>query len=123
MPVAGKLEKPLIIEQGATFRKRFTWKAGTPPVAVNISNYLARMQIKDKKGGTSIIDLTEANERVIRDGPNGIIDLFISATDTEALTFEGKAVFDLELEEQSTNFVRRLIEGKVQLSTEVTTLP
>ena len=30
---------------------------------------------------------------------------------------------DLELEEQTTNFVRRLVEGDVTLSTEVTTIP
>lgn len=122
MSIAAQLKNPLVIEQGATFKKRFTWKAGTPPVAIDISNYLGRMQIKDKKGGASIIDLTEANGRVIRDGSNGIIDLLISATDTEALTFTGTAFFDLELEEQTTGFVRRLVEGKVKLSTEVTTI-
>ncbi len=122
MATAAKLPTPLIVEQGATFNKRFTWKAGSPAVPVDISNYLARMQIKDKKGGTSLVDLTEANGRITRDGPNGIIDLTILATDTEAFTWK-KGVFDLELEEQTTNFVRRLVEGDVELSTEVTTIP
>lgn len=36
----------LLIEQGATFRKTLTWKAGTPPVPVNLTGCTARMQMR-----------------------------------------------------------------------------
>jgi hypothetical protein len=121
MPIAAQVAT-LVIEQGASFTKRYTWKAGSPAAPVDISNYVARMQIKDKKGGTEILLLTEANGRLINGGAAGTIDLALDEAATLSLTFKGEAFFDLELEEQSTNFVRRLVEGRAVLSLEVTTV-
>ncbi len=121
MPIAAQVST-LVIEQGAEFTKRYTWKAGSPAVPVDISGWVARMQIKDKKGGTSIIDLTEGNGRLINGGAAGTIDLVIIPADTLALTFKGEAFFDLELVETSSGFVRRLVEGRAVLSLEVTTI-
>lgn len=41
---AAKLK--LVIEQGATFRKTLTWKAGTPSVPVDLTGCTARMHIR-----------------------------------------------------------------------------
>lgn len=121
MPIAAQVST-LVIEQGAEFTKRYTWKAGSPASPVDITNWVARMQIKDKKGGTEILPLTEANGRLINGGAAGTIDLVIVPADTLALTFKGEAFFDLELQEISTGFVRRLVEGRAVLSLEVTTI-
>ncbi len=121
MPIAAQVST-LVIERGADFTKRYTWKAGSPAVAVDISNWTARMQIKDKKGGASLIDLTEGNGRLINGGAAGTIDLALDEAATLSLTFKGEAFFDLELEENTTGFVRRLVEGRAVLSDEVTTL-
>ncbi len=122
MPIAAQVAT-LVIEQGANFTKRYTWKAGSPAAPVDITNYAARMQIKDKKGGTEILLLTDGNGRLTLGGAAGTIDLALDEATTLALTFKGEAFFDLELRELSTGFIRRLVEGRAVLSLEVTTAP
>ncbi len=121
MPIAAQVSN-LVIEQGANFTKRYTWKAGSPASPVDITGWVARMQIKDKKGGTEILLLTEGNGRLINGGAAGTIDLDLDETTTLGLTFKGEEFFDLELQEISTGFVRRLVEGRAVLSLEVTTI-
>lgn len=110
----------LTIYQGSTFSQAFQWKTGNPPTPVNLTGYTARMQIREKlTSPTPIITLTTENGGiVITDAENGSFSLEISATDTAALSFKS-AVYDLEFISPS-GFVRRLFEGGVTLSPEVT---
>lgn len=110
----------LTIYQGSTFSQKFQWKTGSPPVPVNLTGYSARMQIREKlRSPTPIITLTTENGGIIITDPeNGIFSLEISAEDTANLNFRS-AVYDLEFVYPS-GVVRRLIEGSVTLSPEVT---
>lgn len=113
---AGELD--LVIEQGATFQKKLIWQdaSGNP---IDITGYIARMHIREElDSATILVELTTVNGRISLGGSNGEIDLLISASDTEALTFSS-AVYDLELEDTG-GIVTRLVEGKVRLSLEVT---
>lgn len=113
---AGKLN--LIIEQGATFDEVLTWKdANDDPI--NLTNYTARMSIKDDYDGAELLSLTTANQRLVLGGAAGTITFNVSATDTAALTFD-EAIYDLELED-SGGVVERLVEGNVKLNRNVTT--
>lgn len=116
---ASKLK--LEILQGATYRKRLTWKAGTPAVAVDLTGYTARMQVRGEiEDVTFLIELTTENNRITLGGAAGTIDLYISAADTEALTWE-TGVYDLELIAPGLNGdVIRLVSGAVSVSPEVT---
>lgn len=105
----------LLVEQGATFKKRLTWRdKNRRPVP--LVGYTARMQIRPTVASTEVIyELTSANGRIVLTSP-GVIELNISDADTSTLK---AGVYDLELV-SPTGQVIRLIEGKVTVSPEVT---
>lgn len=91
---------------------------------VDMTGYTARMQIKDKVGGT-VLASTEAADTpkdiltVSIDNPNKTITLLVSATDTAAVTWK-KGVYDLELV-SSGGVVTALLTGTISVTKEVTT--
>lgn len=114
---AAKLK--LMIEQGATFRKVLTWKAGTPPTPVDLTGCTARMQMRGTiTDAVPLITLTTENGGIVLGGVAGTIELVITATVTAAITWAA-AVYDLEIVFPSGD-VRRLVYGPVTVSLEVT---
>jgi hypothetical protein len=118
-----------IIEQGSTFQTELIYKDSLG-VPVDLTNYSARMQIRPNPGSPTLYitlsssldpDGTGINLNGL-DGSNprtsGSIGITISAVSSSMFTFD-QAAYDLEL--YSGSFVTRIIEGKVQLSKEVTT--
>ena len=106
------------IEQGATFTRQFRYKdANGDPI--DLSSHGARMEIKDKIGGTRV---TGGFFSTTSDGINitdtNLITLTIPSTTTEAFNFN-TAVYDIEIFTSTT--VIRLLQGKIKLSKEVTT--
>jgi hypothetical protein len=85
----------------------------------DLADYVARMSIKDKVGGTELLSLTTANSRILIDNTTKTITLEIDALDTAAITFK-KGVYDLELESPS-GVVKALMYGNVTVTNEVTT--
>lgn len=108
----------LHIDQGATFTRRFVWKAGEPLEIVDLTGLTARMQIRPTSQGDLLVSLTTENGGITLGGEDGTIDLLISAADTSAFTWT-KAVYDLEIVYPDAR-VRRLLSGNVTLSREVT---
>ena len=107
------------IYQGATFRKRLTWKAGTPAVPVDLTGCTARMQVRSEvESPTPLLDLTTENGGIALGDTAGTVDLLVSDEDTAAIVWES-GVFDLEIEHPSGE-VTRLAEGSVSVSPEVT---
>lgn len=107
------------IYQGATFRKRLTWKAGTPAAPVDLTGCKARMQVRSAvESPTPLLSLTTENDGIALGGTDGTVDLFVSDEDTAGITW-GDGVFDLEIEHPSGE-VTRLAEGSVSVSPEVT---
>lgn len=110
---AGTLD--FVIEQGATFQQVISVAQNN--VAFDLTGYVARMQIrKTVSASTTIADLTSGSGLTI-DGAAGTITVTIAATDTAAMTIE-RAVYDLEIEKDGV--VKRLLQGKITLSYEVT---
>lgn len=122
------------IEQGATvdFRIDYTDSNGD---AVDLTNYEARMQIRNAKGGTTLyaslsssldacgsgLNMTPTSASVTLPKSSGSIGVFISAASSSAFTFD-RAYYDLEIYSGSGNCTRvdRILEGRVKLSKEVT---
>jgi beta-N-acetylhexosaminidase len=76
------------IEKGATFRRTFAYSTRPTPSTtepVDLSTATVTMQIRSRKDNTLIIALTEGDGLTI-DGPNGEVEVFISAIDTAAMT-------------------------------------
>lgn len=130
---AGKYS--FIIEQGATVDFEIVYKNpdGTPVV---LDGYTASMQIKSEPGGTTFASLTgqstdtfsqtASGSYISLKGSNnvtpltsGSIGIYMGHAVTNDFNF-GEAVYDLELE--NDNVKTRLLEGKVQLSKQVTTI-
>lgn len=124
-----------VIEQGATLDLEIVYKdsSGTP---VNLSGYTAAMQIRDTTGGTTlhatltssfgdIYSKTSGSAFLSLSGSNlttsqtsGSIGVYIGHTVTNAFTFN-EGYYDLELTNGQTRV--RLLEGKVQVTKQVTT--
>ena len=123
-----------IIEQGATvdFRIDYTDSNGD---AVDLTNYEARMQIRNAKGGDTLyaslsstldpcgsgLNMTPTSASVTLPKSSGSIGVFISAASSSAFTFD-RAHYDLEIYSGSGACTRvdRILEGRVKLSKEVT---
>jgi hypothetical protein len=86
---------------------------------VDLTDFQARMSIKDKVGGTVLFSLTTANDRIILDDAAKTIQLFISAEDTEAFTWT-KGVYELEMV-TTDDRVSTLLSGAVTVVKEITT--
>ena len=110
------------IYQGATFRKRLRWTnkpAGTP---LDLTGCKARMQARAEIDSTDVLlELTTENGGITLGGTAGTIDLYVGATATAAITWEG-GVFDLEIIHPGAlpDDVTRLAQGTISVSPEVT---
>lgn len=85
----------------------------------DLTDYIARLTIKDRVGGTVLLALTSAAGDIVIDNTAKTITITISATDTADFTWS-KGVYDLEME-SDTGVVTALMAGTVSVSTEVTT--
>jgi hypothetical protein len=106
------------IEQGATFLPPLiTWKDETG-VAINLTGWTARMQIRPNvSSDTILVSLTTENGGITLGGIAGTIQLTMTADATAALTW-ADGEYDLELVNGA--YVKRLLRGKVKVSKEVT---
>jgi hypothetical protein len=121
-----------VIEQGATldFEIEYTDSNGDP---VDLTDYEGRMQIKNAQGGTSYITLSSSlnndgtglnfsGSKNLVPPSSGTIGIFISAHSSSLLDFKD-AVYDLEIVSGSKYpVVTRVLEGKIRLSKEITTV-
>ena len=123
------------IEQGATTDFELVYRdSNSNPV--DLTGYQAKMQLKDSIGGSSTFltlssSLTPDGTGLNLSGSggnnaskpltSGSIGIFISHVTSSNLTF-GTAVYDLEIVSGSGNtaVVTRLLQGKINLSKEVT---
>lgn len=110
-------EYDLIIEQGATLDRTFTWKDSTG-TEVNLTGYTARCQVRRSQAGAEkLLDLTTENGGITLGGIAGTIQLNASAAVTALLS--GFGAYDLELI-SGGGVVKRLLQGKVTFSPNVT---
>jgi hypothetical protein len=84
---------------------------------VDLSGYTARMHIRDKVGGTLLLELTTENGRIEVDDILKEIRRTISADDTADITWR-KGVFDLEMVQ--VDYVIKIDSGTVDVADEVT---
>ena len=94
-------------------------EGGYVAVPNDLTGYTALMHIRSRASSdTLILELSTANGRISLGGPNGIIELEISAAITANLE-KGSYVYDLELISPGS-IVSRLIQGSVEVDPETT---
>lgn len=107
------------LEQGATFYRELIYRDSAGAV-VDLSTYTARMKIRlHKDSGDVLASWSTTTEITLAaTAPNIIIS--VTAAATAALDWSGLAYYDLELDDGAgTPAVTRLIEGRIELSKEV----
>jgi hypothetical protein len=106
-----------VCPQGSTFNRVLTYKINS--ASVNLAGYTAAMQIREKPYSTGYISfLNTENGGISLGGSAGTITLNIAASVTSNF-LAGDYVFDLELT-STNNTVTKLIEGKFNVTPEVT---
>lgn len=103
------VDKPLYIEQGATFRLGFTWHAEgpvvdgvvTPGQALNLNGCAARMQIRASQGSAILVSATsettgDGADRIYLGDLTGRVVVTLTDEDTDLLAVS-TAVYDLEV--------------------------
>lgn len=112
----------LSIVQGEDFHKRFTWKTGKPPSAVDVTGCSARMHVRANIDSPDpLLTLSTADGRITLGGVEGHVDIDLTNADTAAINWVS-AVYDLEIVFPSGR-VRRLMKGPVVVDREVTRGP
>lgn len=110
------------IYQGATFRKRLRWSVKATGVPIDLTGCTARMQVRAETSAPIVLqELTTENGGITLGGTAGTIDLYVGATATAAINWEG-GVFDLEIIHPGAlpDDVTRIAQGTVSVSPEVT---
>ena len=109
----------IMCEQGATFRKTFTWLDENEQ-PINLTGCSARMQVRSAYKSTSTwLSLTSGSGGGLTlEALTGTITMVITATTSAALPIN-KGVYDLEVV-QTNGEVTRLLQGSFIVSPEVT---
>lgn len=110
----------LAIEQGATYPRVFTWKAGDPATPVDLTGCTARLQIRGRVTDADVLyEMTsEPGGGLVLGDAAGTIALTIPDEDSAEWTWRS-GVYDLEIAFPDGT-VRRLLRGGVSVSPEVT---
>jgi hypothetical protein len=79
---------------GTYYVKKFTIKNSTGPI--NLTGWTFESKIRDRNDTAVLLDLTTANGGwVVTDGPNGKLELRITAAQTAAFPVPSKLIFDV----------------------------
>jgi len=112
------------VERGATFELTVTYKDASGTV-INLTGWVPRMHVREaptssviltSEGGSPTITVTTTN------AATGILVFSISPTNTTAIspTTLTTAYYDIEIQQTSTGVVRRILQGKLNISPEIT---
>jgi hypothetical protein len=112
------------VERGSTFQLTVTYKdaSGT---AVNLTGWTFRMQVRQaptsdviltSEGGSPTIAIDETNKAT------GVLIFSVTPTNTTAISPSTltTAYYDIEIQKTSTGEVRRILQGKLNISPEIT---
>jgi hypothetical protein len=135
------VQRDLYIEQGATYLLRLRWRkpditdefgVTTPGDPYDLTDFSARMQIRQKQSTPALVDATTANSKIHfgidpenpdlpADPTNGRIEVELSDEDTDLLTSK-VCKYDLEVEDADGR-VYRLLQGSVTVDPNITQDP
>lgn len=115
------------INQGETFYYEIKLLGKTEDDVIDLTGYTAEMQIRRTADSTEIMATPEVK---IKDATNGIISIFLSATETAKLPCTGQyhdeyleLVYDIYIKSgtyYNTQFKTRILNGFINVSPNVT---
>lgn len=110
----------LTILRGATFEETFTWSEGRKRTPVDLTGCTARAHIRASADAEEVlVTLTTENGGLTLGGVAGTITLFIADSETSEIEWTD-GVYDLEIVQTPISRVKRLMQGTVSVSPNVT---
>lgn len=111
------------IDQGTNETVEFTWLDESTTLPIDLTNYTAKMQVRAAPGDSVLLlEYKTDDASITLGGPTGIIDIFITAGDTNTATWS-KAFYDLFVTNSSTGAVSKIASGMFIILSSVTLLP
>lgn len=113
------------VERGSTFQLTVTYKDASGTV-VNLTGWTFRMQVRESQsalttvltseGGSPTIAIDETNKAT------GVLVFSVTPANTTAISPSTltTAYYDIEIQKTSTGEVRRILQGKLNISPEIT---
>jgi hypothetical protein len=113
------------LERGSTFQLTVTYKDASATV-VNLTGWTYRMQVRESQSAASPILTSEGGSpTIVIDETNkvtGVLVFSVTPTNTTAISPSTltTAYYDIEIQKTSTGEVRRILQGKLNISPEIT---
>jgi hypothetical protein len=113
------------VERGSTFQLTVTYKDASGTV-VNLTGWTFRMQVRESQSAASTVLTSEGGSPTIAiDETNkatGVLIFSVTPTNTTAISPSTltTAYYDIEIQKTSTGEVRRILQGKLSISPEIT---
>jgi hypothetical protein len=113
------------VERGSTFQLTVTYKDASSAV-VNLTGWTFRMQVRESQSAASTVLTSEGGSPTIAiDETNkatGVLIFSVTPTNTTAISPSTltTAYYDIEIQKTSTGEVRRILQGKLNISPEIT---
>ena len=113
------------VERGSTFQLTVTYKDASSAV-VNLTGWTFRMQVRESQSAASTVLTAEGGSPTIAiDETNkatGVLIFSVTPTNTTAISPSTltTAYYDIEIQKTSTGEVRRILQGKLNISPEIT---
>ena len=112
-------QKNFEVDQNATFSFQVQYTEEDEVTPIDLTGASAKMQVRDTKGGSKLaVSLTSPSNGITIDGPNGIINVIMTPTQTNKL-FYPKSSYDVMVIDSNGNKIK-LLEGFMTLSRSVT---
>jgi len=100
----------LTLTQGETYVQTIEYTASDGVTPIDLTNYTALMQIRPKINSPTLIsELSTTNGKISINGPLGTITLTLTATETQAFTFD-MASYTLNITDNA-GVATRILEG------------
>ena len=122
---------PLAVDQGETFRLSLVYAypgptPGDPVEPIDITDYTARMQVREKYASPVLAEATTENGGIEIVGPEGRINLVLTDVQTDAMGVKDgtdkprtTALYDLEIVSPGGD-VKRVVEGAITINPNIT---
>jgi hypothetical protein len=113
------------IERGSTFQLTVTYKDASGDV-VNLTGWTYRMQVRESQSASSTVLTSEGGSATIAisstNAATGVLVFSVTPTNTTAISPSTltTAYYDIEIQKTSTGEVRRILQGKLSISPEIT---
>jgi hypothetical protein len=113
------------VERGSTFQLTVTYKDASSAV-VDLTGWTFRMQVRESQSAATTVLTSEGGSPTIAidetDKATGVLIFSVTPTNTTAISPSTltTAYYDIEIQKTSTGEVRRILQGKLNISPEIT---